>query len=117
MQNSYNKRQMGNYYEQLAADYLKQNGAEILERNYQTRNGEIDLIVRDGRYLAFVEVKFRTTAVKGEPAEAVSLRKQQRIQKAARYYLYMHRYGEDTPCRFDVVGILGNEIQWMKNAF
>ncbi len=117
MQNRYNKRQIGSHYEHLAAEYLKQRGVEILEQNYQTRYGEIDLIARDGRYLVFIEVKFRTKATKGNPAEAVDFRKQQRIRNAARYYLYKHRYGEDTPCRFDVIGILGNEIQWIKNAF
>ena len=112
-----NKRELGGHYEQLAADYLTAHGAQILVRNFRCRQGEIDLIIRDGRYLVFVEVKYRSSMGKGDPAEAVNPFKQQRIRNSARYYLYKNRCGEDTPCRFDVVSILGNEIRWIKNAF
>lgn len=112
-----NKRQVGSCYEQMAADYLTGQGVQILERNYRCRGGEIDLIVRDGCYLVFVEVKYRSSSAKGDPAEAVDGYKQHRIRNVARYYLYDHRYGEDTPCRFDVISILGDEIRWIKNAF
>ncbi len=117
LENRSNKRQVGSHYEQLAADYLIKNGVQILERNFRCSQGELDLIVRDGRYLVFIEVKYRTTVSKGEPLESVNLRKQQRIRNAARYYLYQHRYGEDTPCRFDVISILDGEIRWIQNAF
>lgn len=116
-QDSSNKRAVGSRYEQLAADHLTKNGVQILGQNFRCRQGEIDLIVRDGRYLVFVEVKYRSSTGKGDPSEAVNPYKQQRIRNAAGYYLYKNRYGEDTPCRFDVVSILGSEVRWIKNAF
>lgn len=116
---SENRRTTGARYEQEAAGYLEQQGLKILERNYRCREGELDLIARDGSYLVFVEVKYRKNTAMGDPAEAVHYHKQQHIQKTARYYLYSHQYAEDTPCRFDVVCILGSsgEIRWIQNAF
>ena len=112
-----NRRQAGAHYEQEAAAYLKQQGLTILERNFHSRDGEIDLIARDGRYLVFVEVKYRKNTANGEPAEAVDYYKQRHIRRTAQYYLYSRRYGEDTPCRFDVVSILDGQINWIQNAF
>lgn len=112
-----NKRAIGSRQEELAAAYLEQRGVRILERNYRSRQGEIDLIARDGDYLVFIEVKFRKDNRHGVPAEAVNARKQQRIRHTAAYYLYQSRYGDDVPCRFDVVAILDNDIEWIKHAF
>ena len=111
-----NKRNTGKRYESLAADYLQGQGLTIMERNYQDRTGEIDLIGRDGTFLVFVEVKYRRDMRSGDPAEAVTPRKQQHIRRTAQYYLYSHRCG-DVPCRFDVVSILGEEIRWIRDAF
>lgn len=112
-----NKRWTGGQYEKLAAEYLRLHGVTVLEMNYRVRDGEIDLIGLDGPYLVFVEVKYRRDGKKGDPAEAVTAGKQERIRRTARQYLYSHRYREDAPCRFDVVGILGKEIRWIRNAF
>lgn len=112
-----NKRQIGVRYERMAADYLRDRGVMILEMNYRSRGGEIDLIALDGRYLVFVEVKYRRDRRKGDPAEAVTAYKQHHIRKTAERYLYEHQYGEDTACRFDVISILKAEISWIKNAF
>lgn len=112
-----NRRKIGKTYEEQAADYLRTQGMKILEQNYRSRNGEIDLIGRDGRYLVFVEVKYRKNRKNGDPSEAVTVSKRQRIRQTARYYLYSHRYGADTPCRFDVVSILDGEIRWIRDAF
>ncbi|MCI9105893.1 MAG: YraN family protein [Lachnospiraceae bacterium] len=111
-----NKRDIGKRYEELAADYLCKKGVEILERNYRNHTGEIDLIGRDGECLVFIEVKYRRNRKNGEPAEAVTAKKQQHIRRTAQYYLYSHRCG-DVPCRFDVISILGNRIDWITNAF
>ena len=110
-------RQIGSHYEELAARYLKEQGLQVLERNFRSRQGEIDLICRDGKTLVFVEVKYRRDKKKGSPEEAVNAIKQQRIRDTARYYLYSRRHGEDTPCRFDVIAILGAEFHWIQNAF
>ncbi|WP_415067740.1 YraN family protein [Lacrimispora sp.] len=112
-----NSRQVGNQFEEMAASYLQGAGYEILERNYRDRLGEIDIVARDGRYLVFIEVKYRTSSEKGDPAEAVHSRKQRRIRNGARGYLYCHGLGEDVACRFDVVAILGHEIRLIQDAF
>lgn len=112
-----NRRQTGEEYERKAADYLCAHGMKILEKNYRSRNGEIDLIGQDGEYLVFAEVKYRKSRRNGDPSEAVTKSKRQRIRQTARFYLYSHRYGEDTPCRFDVVSILDDEICWIRDAF
>ena len=62
-------------------------------------------------------MKYRSGLAKGSPAEAVDARKQERIRRAAAFYLYSHGIGEDVPCRFDVVGILGGSIELIQNAF
>ena len=110
-------KKIGLTQEQIAAEYLKKKGCHILEQNFYTKFGEIDMIVRDGTYLVFVEVKYRSTQRGGHPLEAVDSRKQIRIRKAAQLYLLRHKMPEDTPCRFDVVGILRDEIIHIENAF
>ena len=110
------KRATGARYEETAVDFLRQMGYEILERNYRDRLGEIDIVAEEGGYLVFVEVKYRRDMRSGDPAEAVTPRKQQHIRRTAQYYLYSHRCG-DVPCRFDVVSILGEEIHWIRDAF
>ena len=112
-----NKRAIGTAYEKLAAAYLEQHGMKILEYNYRRRSGEIDLIARDGRYLVFVEVKFRADDRQGTPLEAVDARKQRTIIRTAQHYLLHHGYGMETPCRFDVVGICKDVITHIENAF
>ena len=112
-----NKRSLGTTWEEQAAEFLKREGCEILERNFRGRRGEIDLIVRDGRYLVFVEVKYRKNADSGFPEEAVDYRKQRIISRVAQEYLLKKRLSETTPCRFDVVAICGERVRHIKNAF
>ena len=69
-----NKRQTGAKYEQAAGFYLEQQGYEIIEYNYRCRFGEIDIIAKDGSYLVFCEVKYRSCKGKGSPLEAVDAR-------------------------------------------
>lgn len=112
-----NKRQTGAAYEEKAARWMEGHGMKIIQRNYRCKRGEIDLIARDGNYLVFTEVKYRSASGNGHPAEAVDYRKQRRISGAAAYYCYAHHIPENQPCRFDVVSILGEEIEYLKNAF
>lgn len=112
-----NRRAEGSAYEKRAAQYLEEHGYEILSYNYRCRQGEIDLIAQDGAYLAFVEVKYRKDARGGYGSEAVGLQKQRRIINTARWYLAQHGRDEDTPCRFDVVSFLGEQITLIKDAF
>ena len=74
-----NRRKIGAAYEEAAAVFLEKNGVHILEKNFRCRQGEIDLIGRDGEYLVFFEVKYRKSADLGLPAEAVGAAKQRRI--------------------------------------
>lgn len=111
-----NKRQKGAAYEQIAAAHLISKGYEILEFNYRCKMGEIDIIARDGEYLVFVEVKYRANSQKGNPLEAISMAKQKTISKCALHYMMMNHLS-DVPVRFDVVGILGDKKEHIKNAF
>ena len=111
-----NTRNTGTSYERKAAEYLEQQGLVILKHNYRCRQGEIDLIARDKEYLVFVEVKYRTTDRYGSPLEAVNVRKQQTIRKVAEVYL-LTRKQTDCEVRFDVVGICGDDIRHIKDAF
>lgn len=110
-------RRKGTEYEQKAAEFLEGKGYQILHRNFYSRFGEIDLVARQGAYLVFAEVKYRKGTGGGHPLEAVDRQKQRRICKTAIYYCLCHGYGEDTPCRFDVVGILGEEVVHVEDAF
>lgn len=112
-----NKRQVGNDYEKRAATFLEDNGYKILEMNYRNRNGEIDIIAKDGEYICFVEVKFRSSMAYGSPLEAVDYKKQNQIRKVAIFYLMSHGLSEWTPCRFDVIAFVGEEMTYIENAF
>lgn len=111
------KRKIGFEYEERAAAYLKEKGYGIIKQNFYTRWGEIDLIVRDGAYLVFVEVKYRSDSRGGHPLEVVDRHKQNRIRRSAQFFLMRYGFPENTACRFDVVGILGEEIMHIENAF
>jgi len=115
-----NRRSLGDRGEDLAAASLKKQGYKILERNYRTPLGEIDLIARHQKALVFIEVKTRTSDRFGAGQEAVHHAKQARLRKLADYYLKQKRLGE-VAVRFDVVGILWGEeepqIELIQGAF
>lgn len=111
-----NKRALGNEKEKIAAAFLKENQYEIIEQNFYSRYGEIDLICKKESYLVFVEVKYRKKESYGYPQEAVTYRKQQSMIKTARFYMYKNEISEYTPCRFDTVCILGEEINIIENC-
>ncbi len=116
-----NKRSVGSDTEELACEFLRSQGALIIEKNYRCKNGEIDIIARDGKYICFIEVKFRKSTKFGEPEEAVSCNKQKRICKVSKFYLYSKYQSLDTSIRYDVVAISPKEkiltFKWIKNAF
>lgn len=111
-----NNRAIGSKFEKEAGAYLKKHGYEVLEYNYRCRAGEIDIIARDGEYLVFCEVKYRNGLSGGHPLEAVDAKKQRTIARCAGIYLTKHGVSE-VPCRFDVIGIMNDEICLVKNAF
>ena len=112
-------RLRGNAAEDAALAHLLAAGLTLVERNYRTPGrggGEIDLVMREaGGTLVFVEVRARAGTTHGGAAASVSGVKQRRIVLAARHYLMRHR--SPPACRFDVVAIDGNHIEWLKAAF
>ena len=112
-----NNRQVGREKETLAAAYLEVNGIRILECNFRIRSGEIDLVGTDGTYLIFFEVKYRRNLKFDSPLAAVNLKKQRNIFQVSDYYRLVKGVSRIKPVRYDVVGISGEDIIWVKNAF
>jgi putative endonuclease len=104
------RRQLGDHGEDLAAAALKRQGYKILERNYVTPLGEIDLVARQGQTLVVVEVKTRRGSRFGAPQEAVHPGKQVRLRRLADYYLKAKRLTGAT-VRFDVVAVTMTETE------
>lgn len=108
--------QKGEAAEEQAYQYLKSAGLVLLERNFSSRFGEIDLIMQDGNVLVFIEVRYRKNAKYGGAASSISHKKQQRIHKTAATYL--QKKGNNSPARFDVIAMQGDmQINWIKSAF
>jgi putative endonuclease len=112
-------KQAGDAAEDRALAHLLGNGMKLITRNYRTPGrggGEIDLVMRDAAgTLVFVEVRKRASRSFGGAAASVSAAKRRRIVFAARHFLA--RLREEPACRFDVVSIEGDGIQWMRAAF
>lgn len=108
----------GGEAEEAASRFLARRGLEVIARNYRTRQGEIDLVARDGATLVFVEVRMRSAsgARYGGAAGSVDFRKRRRIEAAARHFLA--RLAREPACRFDVVTLDGDAgIEWHRAAF
>ena len=134
-----NLRKKGSNMEDIAARYLTERGVKILEKNFRSKEAEIDLIGEEGNTLLFIEVKARKASGKnGTASEAVGTAKQKRICRCADYYMYRKDMAPDSRCiRFDVVAITirtkenrmeinrenkgekeeSYEIRWIRNAF
>ena len=96
---------LGKMGEQIAQGFLKEHGYQIIETNYRYgKNGEIDIVARQGEYLVFCEVKTRSNDTFGPPENAITPRKQQQVRKLAKAYLFEHEI-RNQACRFDVVAI------------
>ena len=107
----YERHELGKDGEEQATDYLKNKGYEIIERNYECRQGEIDIIAKDKEEYVFIEVKTRQNLHYGMPAEAVTPVKEKHIWNASKYYIYSHKL-ENKFIRFDVI-----EVYKRKNQF
>ena len=110
----------GNLAEKLAYRFLKKQGLKLIQKNYLCRYGEIDLVMQDGEYLVFVEVRYRKSNLFGGALASVDNHKQRKLRYTAEHYLN-HYKKIDTPCRFDILCINGNlvspKIDWIQNAF
>jgi putative endonuclease len=98
-------KRLGDRGEAIAAEYLEAHGWTVLHRNFRLRHREIDLVVRRGVKVAFVEVKTRAGSAFGHPLEAITRRKQKEIQQVAAAWLHRHGTPSDT-YQFDAVAIL-----------
>ncbi|MDR1696228.1 MAG: YraN family protein [Endomicrobium sp.] len=108
-------RKTGFDKEKEAAKFLTKNGYKIIETNFNTKYGEIDIIAKHKKCLVFVEVKYRKSSDMGAPQEAVTFQKQQKIIKSAIVYLKQNHIRSDI--RFDVAAITGGEITVIESAF
>lgn len=113
-------KESGDRGETLAARYLTEQGFTVVERNWRFGRDEVDLIVRKGAFLHFVEVKLRSSAWAGDPSVFVNKRKQQAIVRAADFYL-RNKDTQDSEARFDIVAIVDHpgapSFEHIENAF
>lgn len=118
------RREAGSRYEDFACAHLLRAGLALLARNYTCRYGEIDLVMRDGATLVFVEVRYRRgggSSRYGDGADSIGTMKRARLQRAAAMFLAQRPAFADSTCRFDVVSIAGDApaaaLNWLRNAF
>lgn len=111
----------GHRSESQSARWLESRGLRVLERNLRCRAGELDLVALDGEVLVFVEVRYRGSSSHGGAAASVNRGKQQRLLRAARYFLpeltRRHCAGRMPRCRFDVVCVQDGRLEWIRHAF
>ena len=114
-------RAAGDASEQRACIELERAGLTVLARNYNTRHGELDLVMRDGDTVVFVEVRYRKSASHGDAAASITASKQARLILAAQHWLAAHPQHARRPCRFDVVSYDGPPDavhgEWLRRAF
>lgn len=107
----------GSIAEQIAATFLQQKGLILLEKNFRCKYGEIDLIMREGKTLVFVEVRLRSNTNFGGAAMSINQAKQQKLSRTAELYLQTHG---NSACRFDAIlmqSTNANTVEWIQNAF
>lgn len=108
------KQSQGRDWEQVALRHLKRQGLAFVEANFSCKGGEIDLIMRDGESLVFVEVRQRAGTQYGGAAASITPAKIRRLVRAAQVYLL--RFPRMPACRFDVVAIDGERLEWLRNV-
>jgi putative endonuclease len=115
------RRRAGDAAEAAACAHLEAKGLRLVGRNLDFRVGEIDLLMRDGATLAFVEVRMRTPSAFGDGAASVGRAKQRKVARAAQAWLLANPREANTPCRFDVVSVTpskdGLHCEWIVGAF
>jgi len=111
------RKKLGNQAEDEACAFLLKQGFRLLDRNFSTKLGEVDLIMQDGESLVFIEVRYRKNADFGGAAASITPKKQQRIIKAA--LAYHQKHAPQSSLRFDVIAIEGDnrELNHIINAF
>ena len=112
-------QEIGLIGEQQARNYLEKRGLRWIMSNYHCRWGEVDLIMDDGEYRVFVEVRARVSAEYGGAIGSITMQKRIKIMKTAQHYMVAKKLYEKYPMRFDMVSIQGvsAKIEWIKDAF
>jgi putative endonuclease len=108
------RQAQGRQWEQAALLYLKRRGLQAVEENFRCKGGEIDLIMRDGDTLVFVEVRQRADTEHGGAAASITPAKIRRLVRAGQFYLL--RFPVTPPCRFDVIAIDGEQVEWLQDV-
>jgi putative endonuclease len=112
---------IGKEAEHLAADFLVEQGLKLQVSNYSCKVGELDLVMKDGNVLVFIEVRYRKDTGHGQGVESITQLKRQRIIRAATQYLVEKNLWDKVDCRFDVVTIdcdsAKSNMEWLKDAF
>jgi putative endonuclease len=109
--------------EDIACKFIESHGGRIIERNFRFKGGEIDVIYKDGDYIVFGEIKYRSSSTFGMAEEAVGYRKQRTISRGCDFYLVKNHLDEFTKVRFDVIALNIDEgqntvkVHYVKNAF
>jgi putative endonuclease len=103
--------------EDAALAHLRAAGLQLLARNVRYPFGEIDLVMREGNTLAFVEVRYRRSTRFGGAAASVTRAKRRKLARAAQAWIGSHRAHAQSPCRFDVVAVAPGECEWLRAAF
>ena len=116
-----NSNKIGQQAEDFAYQYLKAQGLSLVERNYCSPRGEIDLIMKDDSTTVFIEVRYRRNNQFGSGAESVDQRKQQKLLATAAHYLQKNPKAARGACRFDVISLTANngeqQLDWIPDAF
>ncbi len=111
------KKKSGDLAEKRACQFLKDKGLELITQNYRVASGEIDLIMRDKNEVIFVEVRSRAKNEYGTAIESVNKNKQRKILETSLLFLQERRWLDKVNCRFDVIGINQDNLEWLQNAF
>lgn len=115
------RRARGDAVEDSALDYLQRQGLRLVARNARARGGELDLVMRDGEALVFVEVRYRAGSSFGGGAASVDHGKRRKLVRAAQAFLLRHPQYTEAPCRFDVIDASGDpqapRLDWLRDAF
>ena len=114
--------QKGQQAENLALNYLLEQGLTRLQENFSCKHGEIDLIMRDNEYIVFIEVRYRKKTRYGHPLETINYAKQKKIIKTVQYFLIKNPEFNHLACRIDAVALTSqtqsgpDQIDWVQNA-
>ena len=116
------RKRLGSHGEDLAVEFLKRQGYQILQRNFKLKFGEIDIIAQEGDTICFIEVRTKTGNEMGTPFESITPSKQRKLSKLALAYLKNQYKSVEVRARFDVVAVVAEngkeeKIEIIKNAF